>query len=267
MIKSTPIVIFGFGNLGSHLFKFFRDNGFQNLLIASNQEGFQNKFAINNGANSDIAFNKCLRSDIDKIKSFLSDKGLVFICVNDSQITDSLKELDHITDDIQRIILSGGYEFNSTLPKNVSVFYPLFSFNVSMAVDWSEVPVFLESPNKLLLQIIDELPLKNVQHLDSKQRNLLHVAAVFANNFTNAIIIAAQELLKSNPNLKFDFIHPILKQTIEKLNKQNAIDVQTGPAKRGDEVTIKKHLEILEPFHNEQILYQAITKYIRAKLK
>ncbi len=81
------------------------------------------------------------------------------------------------------------------------------------------------------------------------------------------MIIAAQELLKSNPNLKFDFIHPILKQTIEKLNSQNAIYLQTGPAKRGDEITIKKHLEILEPFQNEQDLYQAITKYIRAKLK
>lgn len=267
MIKSTPIVIFGFGNLGSHLFKLFRDSGFKNLLIASNQEVFQNNFAINNGANTDITYNKCLRSDIDKIKSFLSDKGIIFICVNDSQITDSLKELDQITENIQRIILSGGYEFDGDLPKNISVFYPLYSFNVSVTVNWSEVPVFLESQNDFLLQIIKELPLKNVQHLESKQRNLLHVAAVFANNFTNAMIIAAQELLKSNPNLKFDFIHPILKQTIEKLNSQNAIYLQTGPAKRGDEITIKKHLEILEPFQNEQDLYQAITKYIRAKLK
>jgi predicted short-subunit dehydrogenase-like oxidoreductase (DUF2520 family) len=95
---------------------------------------------------------------------------------------------------------------------------------------------------------------------------LLHVAAVFANNFTNAIFMAAQEVLKSSPELKMEFLLPIIQQTIDKLKFNNALDIQTGPAKRGDMQTIKRHEQLLNGLESEQILYEAITEYIRIKL-
>ncbi len=266
-MKSTPIVIYGFGNLGSHIFRLLRESGFRNLLVATNHELQTSELVLENQGSQLLYANQCTRSDLEKIKSHLSDRGLIFICVNDGLINISFEFLKPLSENIQQVIMSGGFEFQGEMPKNVSVFYPLYSFNSALPVNWNAVPVFLESPNDFLFQLVQELPVENVYSLNSKQRNLLHVAAVFANNFTNAMMIAAQELLKSNSNLKFEFIQPILNQTFEKLQQHNAIDIQTGPAKRGDKVTIEKHLNILQSFSEERILYEAITKYISSKVK
>lgn len=275
-MNSTPIVILGFGNLGYHLLKLFWENGFRNISIVSNQPligehitwhynldntEFESDFSIKLG--EDISVYP--RSNLTDNSYVFSDEAIVFLCVNDDQIGDSLKYLENF--DSQRVILSGGFQFvDGTIPSKVSVVYPLYSFVKSMDIDWKVVPIFVESPSQTVVEILRDLHLEQITYLNSEQRNLLHVAAVFANNFTNAIFIAAQEVLQLSPELKMEFLLPIIQQTIDKLKLNNALDIQTGPAKRGDLQTIKRHEHLLNGLASEQKLYLAVTEYIRSKL-
>lgn len=274
----TPrIVIYGFGNLGYHLLKLFWERGMRSISIVTNQnlhgnfiEGYfcdkevqkKSKYRIKLGEDVPLFS----RDSFCGNPSVSSDESIVFLCIKDDQIQNTLIELEKNHSNSQRVILSGGYQFKEGLPSRVCVVYPLYSFSKNTDVDWNKVPIFLESPNHLILELLKELNLHQVIQLSSEQRNLLHIAAVFANNFTNAMFIAAQEILKNTPELKMEFLLPIIEQTIEKLHDNEAVYNQTGPAKRGDVLTIERHKKLLSNLESERILYSEITKYIRVKL-
>ena len=101
---------------------------------------------------------------------------------------------------------------------------------------------------------------KSITILNSKQRKKLHVAAVFACNFSNHMFTNAYNLLKED-NIDFKLLIPLINQTILKLNDNKPEDVQTGPAKRKDVKLIEHQSEIIT---NKKIkeLYQFITNSI-----
>jgi hypothetical protein len=274
----TPrLVIYGFGNLGHHLLKLFWGRGMRSISIVTNQNlhgDFVEGYFSYNEVQKEPKYRIKLGEDVPLFSrdtfcensSVSSDESIIFLCVNDDKIEKTLLELENYHFNSQRVILSGGYQFKDGIPSRVSVVYPLYSFSQNTDIDWNRVPIFLESPNQSILDLLKELNLPQVTQLSSEQRNILHIAAVFANNFTNAMFIAAQEILEITPELKMDFLLPIIEQTIEKLHNSQAIDNQTGPAKRGDVLTIERHKQLLSNLESERILYESITKYIRAKL-
>jgi predicted short-subunit dehydrogenase-like oxidoreductase (DUF2520 family) len=56
---------------------------------------------------------------------------------------------------------------------------------------------------------------------------------------------------------------PILKQMAAKWGDTNSVDSITGPAVRGDNVTIEKHLKALEAHPNYKKLYMDLTEIIK----
>ena len=84
----------------------------------------------------------------------------------------------------------------------------------------------------------------------------------------NACLIASAEVLKEQQtDVGFQDLLPIIMQTVEKVKVKKAIENQTGPAKRGDNQTMQKHLMSLENLPNEKILYESISLYIQQKFK
>src|SRR6476661_7070098 len=71
------------------------------------------------------------------------------------------------------------------------VFYPLQTFSPGRAINWPTVPLCIEAATlpaeSTLLTLASGLS-QHVLRLDSAQRLQLHVAAVFANNFTNHLL-------------------------------------------------------------------------------
>jgi len=100
----------------------------------------------------------------------------------------------------------------------------------------------------------------NVYKVNEKQRFAMHLAAVFANNFTNAMYGIAYDIFKEN-NLDWSLILPLLENTLEKVKHQNPKECQTGPAKRGDLSIMEKHCNAL---HNNDLkeLYKQLSKII-----
>jgi predicted short-subunit dehydrogenase-like oxidoreductase (DUF2520 family) len=99
---------------------------------------------------------------------------------------------------------------------------------------------------------------------DSNRRAGIHLAAVFANNFTNHLYAIANELLKSE-NLPLDVLFPIMQETLNKLENLSPQEAQTGPAIRGDQEVIKKHLEMLRLHPEYQKIYSFVSESIASQ--
>ena len=129
-----------------------------------------------------------------------------------------------------------------------AVFYPLYSFSKDQPIDWSKVPLLLETERKedeALLNELAQLLTSKIFWITSEKRENLHVAAVLVNNFTNHLYTLASDHCTAY-ELPFEVLHPIMKQGPEKAIESTPLKAQTGPAKRGDQSTMNKHLSQLK---------------------
>jgi len=128
------------------------------------------------------------------------------------------------------------------------VCYPLQSFSEGRNPDLREVPFFLEAEHKRDLPLLHALANSlsdTVQELDSATRQHLHLAAVFANNFTNHLYTLSYELMRKS-GLSPGLLRPLIHETAQKIGEMDPFDAQTGPARRGDKGSMEQHLRLLE---------------------
>ena len=147
------------------------------------------------------------------------------------------------------------------------VFYPLQTFTKERSPDWKNIPLLVEAKSRSDEQLLFELAQKisdKAEVVNSTQRAELHVSAVFANNFTNYLLGISTELL-SEHKLNHRLLQPLVQETIRKAFEQHPFDVQTGPAKRGDELTVKRHLNQLANHPEYQELYQLLSDQIKKR--
>ncbi len=151
-----------------------------------------------------------------------------------------------------------------TLSGNYGVFYPLQTFSKNKILDFKNIPVCIEANSgfnyNFILKTASAIS-ENVKNINSEQRKYIHIAAVFANNFTNRMAGIAEEILKEN-NIDFDILLPLLQETFEKLKKESPGKIQTGPAVRNDEKILKKHLELLKNKPDLQKIYKFVSDNI-----
>ena len=147
------------------------------------------------------------------------------------------------------------------------VFYPLQTFSPGRAIVWPTVPLLVEASaadaagRTALLALARSLsPL--VYELASAQRLRLHVAAVFANNFTNHVLGIADALL-AEAHLPPDLLAPLIRETIAKATAQPPFVVQTGPAVRHDGPTLVAHQAALAAHPSWLVVYNALTASIQ----
>lgn len=147
------------------------------------------------------------------------------------------------------------------------VLYPLQTFSKDRTVDFKDIPLFIETnnhPDRLLLESIANSISNQVVYLSSEKREKLHLSAVFANNFVNHMYYEAAKILEEE-NLSPQLLLPLIEETANKITLMHPREAQTGPAIRGDEKTMKKHLELLEGNPRLQELYEKISRSIQNK--
>lgn len=147
--------------------------------------------------------------------------------------------------------------------EHFGVLYPLQTFTKGKLVSFSDIPILIEGNTKHASRILKSLGKsisKKVYEVAAGHRTAIHVAAVFACNFSNKMMAIAQEILTEN---KFDFelLRPLIAETINKSLDIGPIAAQTGPAARGDLETLDKHMEFLKhsPYKD---LYRMISEKI-----
>ncbi|MDO6389285.1 DUF2520 domain-containing protein [Pontibacter sp. BT731] len=145
------------------------------------------------------------------------------------------------------------------------VFYPLQTFSKSKAVDFSTIPILLEAEDEQTLKALQEVAntiSKEVHQVDSLKRKQLHLAAVFACNFTNHLLGISRQLLQQAA-LPDTLLQPLIQETIAKAMLSHPFQVQTGPAVRHDQNVIEEHLRLLQDQPLYQQVYQLLTQSIQ----
>ena len=149
------------------------------------------------------------------------------------------------------------------------VIYPLQTFSKIQEMSDLEVPLCLESDfagdrKEVLWELARELS-PTCYEVSEAQRARMHVAAVFACNFSNAMYGIAYNLLKED-NLPFEILLPLLRQTVRKVGEMTPAEAQTGPAVRGDFNVMQKQMESLEDERLRDV-YRMMSEVILEKRK
>lgn len=197
----------------------------------------------------------------DKI-SELEKADLYIIAASDSAV----EELSHyIPFDDTLVVHTSGSLSTSVLKGDYrkGVFYPFQTFTKRKNLRYEEVPFFVEAENKddeeALFKLADKIS-NEVYRVDSEKRLKVHLSGIWASNFVNHMYQIAQTICKE-ADLPFDILRPLIEETAKKVQDLEPFDAQTGPARRGDELIINKHLEVLKDSRHQQ-LYRLISDSI-----
>ncbi len=250
------IAVLGTGNVASHLVPALENAGHTLTEIYAREIAQAEKLC-------DSAYVAEPKDDLDFSDS---DAQIFILAVSDTAISELADEiilpensiLVHTSGTVPLSIL--GYSSASY----TGIFYPLQTFTKGREIDFDDVPFLIESEDQETLQILKKVAksLSNQVYLvKSKDRLALHIAAVFASNFTNHMIRLSEEIM-GRQGLDFEMLKPLIIESISKSLQLGAKRSQTGPAVRGDYSTLDSHHQFLS--YNEQVaeLYRLISQDI-----
>lgn len=244
------IAIIGSGNLAYNLAHNLKQNSFKISLIISRKIENAKELAQLVEANYS-----------DHI--IIEKETVYFICTPDDTIEQIAQNLKNLP--IVHCAGSKSIDILAKYSESCGVFYPFHSFTKNKIQDFRKIPLFVEYFEEKMGQYLKNLASKmsdKVFELNSEERMILHISAVFANNFVNHLLYIASKNLETI-NLDLSIVEHLIKIATEIAPTDEIKKRQTGPAVRFDNSTIKSHLSYLE---NKNIsfanVYEAITKSI-----
>ena len=225
-------VIIGSGNVAYHLAKAFLQKGISVSQIYGRNESELKKISE--------------ELDIPYSSQKIQQADFYLICVKDDAIAEVSKAIPsqdclvaHSSGAVSRETLVGNYR--------KAVLYPLQTFSKNKALNYSEIPFFIDAENaedENLLRNLAEKISTRVAFADGEKRKHIHLTAVFACNFTNHLFARAKEIADSQ-NIPFQFFLPLIDETTRKIHEMDPKMAQTGPAVRNDKAVLKAHEELL----------------------
>jgi predicted short-subunit dehydrogenase-like oxidoreductase (DUF2520 family) len=148
---------------------------------------------------------------------------------------------------------------------HAGVFYAFQTFSKARIIeDFSRVPIFFEARGIDDISAVYSLALTITSHVyetSQHDRERLHVAGVFACNFSNLMYTMAAELLK-NTHIPFSALLPLIDETANKIHTLAPQNAQTGPAQRGDENVMNHHMSVLDT-EEKRTVYQLLSQAIK----
>lgn len=199
-----------------------------------------------------------------------ADVDLVLLCVSDGAIKTVAHNLKLESTNTIIAHTSGSMpSFVFTSHEYRGCFYPLQTIRSYQDIDFKEVPLLITSSSpevgKTLMNLASQIS-DRAEFISDDQKSVLHVAAVMANNFTNYILAETYQYCKEY-EVPFRLLVPLIEETFEKYTEGQIDDTQTGPAVRNDQITLKRHRQILRGNHDRRNLYNYLTNRIKDKHK
>ena len=252
----SKITFIGSGNVASQLARAFDLAGHRiNQVISRNEaEG------------KELAKKYAAYFDINPEKVY-DDSDFIFLTVPDRAIEQVIRQIKAEGPVFMHCAGSCSLNSISLNKKRTGVFYPLQTLTKGRIIDFYKVPVFIEASDMDTFQKIWDLAdsvSNTVKQLDSEKRLYLHLAAVFANNFTNHMLSQSEIVMKLK-DLPLAWLQPLVEETVKKAFELGPRNSQTGPAVRNDELTMEKHLEMLDSNEELKHLYALISNDIAKK--
>lgn len=260
-LNNLTITIAGAGNVGTFLAEEFSRAGCHVRQIYSRTTDHASELAVKVGA-----------QPISEIKQVNPDTDLIILALPDRVIpgfSQSLSQEAGVSPERTVIASTAGSvgleELVKTYPKS-GILYPLQTFTRYTKPVGMNIPFCIEGADEEIVKLLKRtasLISRDIRDIDSRQRLIIHLAAVFACNFTNHMIAVADKII-SRAGLDSDILMPLIDETVSRLKGHNPVQMQTGPAVRGDRNTIDKHLELLGSTEGELLrsLYELISESI-----
>ena len=252
------VVFLGSGNVATRLGTALFDSGNQIIQVWSRSLKNSEELASELGARP-----------LNDLKNVDSSADLYIISVIDDAISTVAKDLSLSGKIVVHTSGTVGMDVLRDVSDKTGVFYPLQTFSKQKPVDFTQIPILIEgsSPevSAVLFSLAEQISQK-VLELDSEGRRILHVAAVFACNFTNHLYTLAQDIL-DRKNLDFDLLRPLIAETAAKVQDFDPVKVQTGPAVRSDSGTMDNHRELLKNAPELLDLYDKLSRSIITRYK
>jgi len=245
------VIILGSGNVANHLFKAFKK---------SDQASVKQWYSRNLHTVKQFQDQTEITDNLSQIK----EADLYILAVSD----DAVKELSAKLPFEKRLVVhtSGSVNIHNIDKKHKrGVFYPLQTFSKDAEMDFTNVPICIEAIESKDYHLLKKVAISlgsPTKKVNSDQRQVLHLAAVFVNNFTNQLYRLGHEISESEA-ADFDLLKPLILETAKKIEHLSPYMAQTGPAKRNDKTTLVKHLKLLNDKPLHKAVYQLLTKSIQ----
>ncbi|MEB5476046.1 Rossmann-like and DUF2520 domain-containing protein [Acinetobacter pollinis] len=256
------ISLIGAGRVANHLAKALVDAGHHIIQLYSHHHNSAEYLARN--VNAIVAYNY---QDLDPNIDF------IIIAVTDAAIPEVAYALSTLEFKACILHTSGSTHLNvltEYFPR-AGVLYPLQTFSLEKQVDWKEIPLLIETAHHHDLESLEEMAKtlsSNIHIYNSEQRLSLHLAAVFACNFSNYCYDIAQQIV-AQEKVDFSLLSPLILETAKKATQFIPSKVQTGPALRQDDAILSLHKDLMAQKNQKDFLevYQVLSNQIKTRHK
>ncbi len=251
------IVVIGAGRVGGHLAKRLAEKGLPPAQIFS-------RFAEHSGQLAGVV----RAAQVLDFQKIMPDADWYILAVPDAAI-------GQVADQLAALKISGlvthcsGATPVEVLAKHFprsGVFWPMQSFSENYPPRWPGLPICLDAATLADCQFLEKMARRlgcKPFIVNELQRAQLHLAAVFANNFTNHCLTISEKIL-GEVGLPLAVLHPLVRATFEKALANSPAQSQTGPAARGDAETLARQLALLENHPDWQRVYREISASIQS---
>jgi predicted short-subunit dehydrogenase-like oxidoreductase (DUF2520 family) len=251
--KSIRVVLVGTGNVAWHLGYALVENG-----IPISQVLGRTLSAVRQMADELNVPQSGRPEDLNR------DAEVCLMCISDDAILQVLKIMKpekclmiHTAGSISIDVFNGR-------ALNYGVLYPFQTFTRGRPMTYKKIPILIEANSTENLTGIRQLAERisdRVIEADSSQRSYLHLAGIFAGNFSNHMYAIAEKLTLEY-NLPFELLKPLIEETTAKATAMSPRQAQTGPAVRSNKGIIEKHISLLQDHPELQLLYRTISDSI-----
>ncbi|MEM1319602.1 MAG: DUF2520 domain-containing protein [Bacteroidota bacterium] len=255
------IILIGAGNVGYHLGARIRDCGLPLLQVYSRTAAKARALAQRSQTHYTTQLSR------------ISPEGdLYILAVNDDSIGAVAEQLARRLPKGKLLVHTSGATPSGAIAQHypgAGILYPLQTFSLDRQPDFEQIPICIHAQQPVHLRLLETVGRRispKVYPIDDEQRAILHVAAVFVNNFTNHLFSIGEDICLRE-ELPFELLKPLIAETVAKIQEHRAAEMQTGPAARGDQATIARHLDYLSNEPALARLYQQLSQSINPKLK
>lgn len=241
-------VIIGSGNVATHLSLALKKAGQEITQVFSRTLSNANELALKVSCHA-----------TNRIEDIITDADIYIFSIKDDalremaeavaeRLTNSNAVFIHTAGSMQLSIFEG-------LTPHYAVLYPMQTFSKSKEINFREVPCFVEFSNnysqKIVLCLAEKIT-ERIQEASSEKRRVMHLAAVFACNFTNHCYRLAEKFIEEQ-DIDFSLFIPLIQETSRKVTTMSPKKAQTGPMVRNDRNVMGKQLELIKDERTRQI--------------
>lgn len=248
----SAIGFIGAGKCGMSLAYYFRSKGIKISGFSSRRNNTE-----------DFTFFSC--------EEIVSKSDVIFITVTDTLILQIWNEIRHM-DLTDKIIChcSGSVSseiFMGANPKMICSVHPMLAFNCRhtslQAV--SEAFFTIEGGKRAIDTVSEILSIcgNRFKVIKSENKAKYHAASCFASNFVVSVCYEAEKLLEEcgfEHEEACGALKALMKRNMDNIINYGCEKAITGPAARGDKITIERHMQTLS--ESEKQLYQCLTDVI-----